>query len=643
VYRKADFLRDKETLSRRLDREGSTFATSTLPAIFDGVVNILEGGAASFPGFKTRTRNGITYPVVLSGLVKCVLGHPHTEIGQRAMESLYQISYAFKKVLGPYKQDVLYKQLKEFIEVDSELKYYDYLSEPLRAITRRGREIITTVLSGLNPFDPLQAERFLPRPGPGATNTPLKKSERFVAHSDYIQISDVVDMREWYEPPFSPPRHFPVSRARVSTHYVARQHGRPASKPLEIKDAPTSRFKFVPKTNRKARGICIEENEVQWLQQGLRKALVERIESHPLTKGLVNFTSQQINGALALEGSQTGGWATLDMSSASDRISRRLVSYLFGGNKPLLDMVLACSTETIELPEIRGMNFVDELPINKIAPMGSAICFPIMALTHFALIRAILEFSTVPRDKITDVYVYGDDIIVHTDCVQAIYDYLPLYGMKFNEEKSFSRSHFRESCGLHAYEGRAVTPVRFKIARKNLRLSDLPGLLRLEEALFNKGFRCTAEYLRIQVQKCAVQHGIETFYPVPTASQLFGFYRSDSEATLDNFMQNVEGKQHKDSVDKRTGEKKPWYQCMVYKVPIVADYKVETPPLDGEPGYLRWLVTRGEKAKFVEDCPADKKFVCWTTLPESALGFRLKTEERRNARELRFARRWSGL
>jgi hypothetical protein len=420
---------------------------------------------------------------------------------------------------------------------------------------------------------------------------------------------------------------------------VIRQHKRPAQKPLEIKDAPTSRFKFVPKTNKKPRGICIEENEVQWLQQGLRKALVERIENHPITKGMVNFTSQQINGALALDGSQTGRWATLDMSSASDRISRRLVSYLFGGNKSLLDMILACSTETIELPEVRGMNFVDELPINKIAPMGSAICFPIMALTHFALIRAILEFSVVPQDKITDVYVYGDDIIVHTECVQAIYDMLPLYGMKFNEEKSFSRSRFRESCGLHAYEGREVTPARFKIARKNLRLSDVPGILRLEEAFYNRGFRKTAEYLRIQVQRCAVQHGIEVFYPVPTNSSLFGFYRPDNEATLENFMKCLEGRPHEDTGNKR----KPWYQCKLYTVPVILDYKVESPPLDGEPGYLRWLVTQGEKAKFVEDCLADKKYVCKRTLPESALGFRLKTEERRNARELRFARRWSGL
>jgi hypothetical protein len=560
--------------------------------------------------------DGITYPVVLSGLVKQVLGHPNTEIGAKALEAVYQLSYAFKKIEGPYSNKVLYDQLIEFIEVDASLKECDYFSEPLRAITRRGREIITTVLSGLNPFDPSQAEKFLPQPGPGATNTPLKKSERYVAHSDYLPISDVVDMREWYEPPFSPPRHFRVNLEGMSQQNVVRQRKRPAPKPLNKYDAPTSRFKFVPKTNKKARGICIEENEVQWLQQALRKALVERIESHPLTRGYVNFTSQQINGDLAKASSQTGSFATLDMSSASDRISRKLTAYLFGGNKPLLDLILACSTEAIELPAIEGLNFIDELPINKIAPMGSAICFPIMALIHFALIRAILEFSVVPRDKIREVYVYGDDIIVRTECVHAIYDMLPLYGMKFNSEKSFYRSHFRESCGVHAYQGKEITPVRLKIGRKNLRLSDVPGVLRIEEAFYSKGYRRTAEYLRIQVQRCMIQHGVFKFYAVPATSPLFGFYRADDVATLDEFVKNVDGEWKLEPDARKPSLQSPWFT-----VPVVENLEEASPPLDGPPGYLRWLCTQGRKGRLVEDCPSDQKVIRWKTLPESGLGF----------------------
>lgn len=634
VYRRADFLRDRLNLLRRLNYEGSTFATSILPVIFDGTIRILEGGAASFPGFKTISREGITYPVLLGGLVKCILKHRDTEKGTKALECLYQLSYAFKKVIGPYSENVVLKQLEDFIAVDASLKEYDYLSEPLRAITGRAREIITTVLRGLDPTDPDQAQDFLPQPGPGATNSPLKKSERYEAHSDYVQISDVVDMDEWYRPPFCPPRLFYLNLGGQPQQHVIRPRKRAALARLNIYDAPTSRFKLVPKTNRKGRGICIEENEVQWLQQALRKALVKRIESHPLTKGYVNFTSQNINREKALDGSIDGSKATLDMSSASDRIWRCLVAFLFGKNKKLLDFILACSTNTVELPDVIEETFINELPINKISPMGSAICFPIMALVHFSLIKAILEFSVVPRELIKDVYVYGDDIIVNRECVQAIYDYLPLYGMKFNEDKSFHKSLFRESCGLHAYKGRDITPVRFKIARKNLRLSDVPGVLRLEEAFYKKNYRKTAERLRIEVQRCCIGHGIKDFYPVSTTSQLLGFYRPDNEASLTTFKSIVEGKWHRDVQDK------PYYACKVYTVPVIADYKVESPPLVGEPGYLRWLCTHGERSKFVEDCPSEKKYIRWKTLPESALGFR-SSEEQLRPQVKQFTEEWS--
>jgi hypothetical protein len=145
----------------------------------------------------------------------------------------------------------------------------------------------------------------------------------------------------------------------------------------------------------------------------------------------------------------------------------------------------ACSTVTVVLPKVKGFKFIEEMPIKKIAPMGSAICFPIMALVHFALIKAILNRSSIARVNTRDVYVYGDDIIVNRQCVQAIYDYLPLFGMKINTDKSFSRSYFRESCGLHAYKGAEVTPIRFKCTiNSESSPQHLATALRLEEALY---------------------------------------------------------------------------------------------------------------------------------------------------------------
>jgi hypothetical protein len=224
------------------------------------------------------------------------------------------------------------------------------------------------------------------------------------------------------------------------------------------------------------------------------------------------------------------------MSSASDRISRALVAYLFGTNKALLAALMAVSTEEVEIPKVQGFKFIDVLPVKKFAPMGSAICFPIMALVHWSLIKAILNRSSLSQTLTREVYVYGDDIIVRAECAQAIYDYLPLFGMRINVDKSYSHSYFRESCGLHAYKGVEITPVRVKSLLSNSSSpQELATALRLEEALHYKGYVQAAGVMRELVQKVARKYGIYKVPFVHTESSLFGFFRDDEDANLDAF------------------------------------------------------------------------------------------------------------
>jgi hypothetical protein len=424
------------------------------------------------------------------------------------------------------------------VQTDIDLSNLDWSTEPARDIARAARKIIGRITRGLNPFDNCQSSDFIPRPGPGSTNTPTKHAHRFRPMVGYSKLTDVFNPQEWFRPPFAPPRQGRCDwasqcpgvtvvgrRKQKKLKYVASDH------------EPRSRFKLVPKTNLKWRGICIGENELQWHQQAIRRGLYKRIESHPETRGRVNFTSQLVNQLLALEGSSFKKWATIDMSAASDRISRKLVAYLFGENKQLLRAIEACSEEEVELPSDAGLRFIDVMPLKKIAPMGSAICFPVMALVHYSLIRAILDSSSIPHALTRDVYVYGDDIIVHRACAQAIYDYLPLFGMKINAEKSFSQSYFRESCGLHAYKGVNITPTRFKtVLATSSSPADLATALRLEEAFYYKGFSHTAEAIRETVLEVSKKYRIKHVPIVNTKSQLFGFYRKDGDARLRDFV-----------------------------------------------------------------------------------------------------------
>jgi hypothetical protein len=427
-----------------------------------------------------------------------------------SIRCLYQLCHAFKKLRGPYKPSTLQKQLWSFVEDDIELRYLDFFSEPCYPILLKARKLVGLIFKGMDPeFD---VEKFVPRPGPGATNTPRRKNVRYRPHVLYDQLNDIFPYEDWF---YSHPWDVVTGSLRF--------------KALKRESAPSSRFKFVPKTYGKPRGICIEELETQFLQQAVKNAMYDRIQNHPITKGFVNFDDQSINGCLAKDASGSGRYATLDMSSASDRVSRTLVRYLFHDCPEMREALMALSTRTINL--VKGLiDFPTEMPCEKFAPMGSAVCFPVMALVHFVLIKAILSLADLPRDLTREVYVYGDDIIVRTECVQAIYDYLPLFGMKFNAEKSYRSSWFRESCGVHAYKGVVITPAYFKyVPEMNSPRDVVLSLFSIESQLFQNGFECTARFLRSAMYKVKSLRGYDIPFVTPK-SPLLGWIREDEDA-----------------------------------------------------------------------------------------------------------------
>lgn len=620
LFGKADFVADRKTIIRRFRHEGLSFATKTLPALFDSVLTYLETGVSVYLGYTLA--QDAKYPAFLRQLIAPIYDDPNSEHTVICMSQLYQVCVAFKKLEGPYKQGVLDKQLVDFVETDIELRYLEFDAEPNRAILRHARRTIGRVLKGLDPFDPAQAEWFLPQPGPGATNTPTKAHVRFRPHVKYTTLDTWFPYDEW----FTIPRKYTLcSNYGVLTttqkwaHFLQymqdRIGGNLYHKGLLGQYEPTSRLKFVPKTYSKARGICIEQLETQYLQQGIKNALYHRIMSHPETKGKVNFTDQNVNGELALYGSSTGSLATIDMSSASDRISRKLVSYLFADNPNILDGLLALSTNTIELPD--GIGFITDFPSAKYAPMGSALCFPVMALVHYALVKAIIVFSSRPHDEASCVYVYGDDIIIPTGCAQAIYDWLPRFGMKLNVEKSFTQSRFRESCGLHAYNGHVITPLRFKsvIKKSKPRFNELISALRLESKFFYKNYLETARLIRSQVLGVPGFRYMKNVPVVSPQSSILGWIREDKDAPEFRHIKCTKSRWAKGTDHRGT----PYdYQCRLFRVLCLVPKQEKLPPLSEVEGYLRKLVTRVKEKPRHVDGSCDDFRIRHKWLPESA-------------------------
>lgn len=244
---------------------------------------------------------------------------------------------------------------------------------------------------------------------------------------------------------------------------------------------------FVPKTVTSMRSICREPAVMMYFQQALRYELEESISSGFLSS-FIDIRNQSENQTACAIGSVSGLLDTIDLSSASDSVSLDLVKHIFPRHL-LIRMLATRSSRVI----IRTENEERTIEVKKFAPMGSAVCFPTQCIIYTAVgIRSMLrwklghDWSKAIRSlkdlkaffhnsvfqkpcydtrKLQPLRVYGDDILCDSNVTQDIIHSLHLLGFQVNEDKSFRDSMaVRESCGLYAWCGEDISPLRFKVS-----------------------------------------------------------------------------------------------------------------------------------------------------------------------------------
>lgn len=250
-----------------------------------------------------------------------------------------------------------------------------------------------------------------------------------------------------------------------------------------IEDAITAKLIDVPKDARGPRLICVHPAEAIWIQQGLRVEL-ESCIARSRTRGkwvgpsgFINFDDQTVNATLALSGSSTKQWATIDLKEASDRLSEVLVQDLFGRHYRWFG---CCRAQYVTSPYRAS----DE-QIYSYAPMGNATTFPVQSLVFWALCVATLEARGVHHPA---CYVFGDDIIVPNEYYGPICETLELCGLVVNRTKSFHKGWFRESCGTDAFAGFNVTPLRWKTTYDAIGATGLQSMSTLAQNLRIAGY-----------------------------------------------------------------------------------------------------------------------------------------------------------
>lgn len=237
----------------------------------------------------------------------------------------------------------------------------------------------------------------------------------------------------------------------------------------------SNRLRFVPKTRDISRSICIEPTLNMGYQLGLGSLIEDRLRSF---FGIDLSLQPDINRELSRRGSIDGAFCTIDLESASDSMSLRMLHHIVPSQQ--LAWFLVGRSANTELPDGHSVK------LHMISTMGNGYTFPLQTMLFASIVTAAARardfFLGRPRGASDCTFgVFGDDIIVPTGAhyerkrklfvnyseylSRSVLRLLNITGFVVNSSKSFFEGPFRESCGYDSFRGHNVRGVYLKSLR----------------------------------------------------------------------------------------------------------------------------------------------------------------------------------
>lgn len=521
-----DWIRDSSRLRLLHDTRGDSFFTLDLPALGKHYDRCIADGRLSLSGLPGGRpfKKGHVIPRLFKGLVLrvfCIDGSLRLDVDPAAIDLLRTLCYSAKKTRGDCSDSRIKKSVQEFFDVERDLipSTLDWDSDGFEGIDTveqlRFHDVAT-------PEDPVEPSLPL--------GLPLGAPVSVVSDIAYNYLHYVCDgivggfpshtlgeLKTKHGPGAvsDKPKHgskysFPNWPRKLDNQFPFDEYGVPNSSSIWAAEnadyegsfanhEPPSNLLAVPKTAKGPRIIASEPIAHQWIQQGLLSILKEGIDRSAL-RNCVSLRDQSHNGKLALSSSRTGSHGTLDLSSASDRVSCWLVERCFRARPDLLTAFHASRTRWMH-NKVHSQ-FPRYFRLKKFAAMGSALTFPVQSIIFAcASIAAVMQSRRWPLSKASvdrasrEVRIYGDDMIVPVDSTTVLIQLLTELGLKVNTGKTYLTGKFRESCGVDAYDGVDVTPAYYKQAYKETDPTTLVSLVQCCNNFFRKGLVEAARFL----------------------------------------------------------------------------------------------------------------------------------------------------
>jgi len=492
---------DFKKVQCRFEHEGLSFLTITLPNFGKDFELSLDQGMVDrklFQGFTWKA--GL--PLFLGGFLDRVFDRNSGVLLDEpcidAILAIRQLTLMFGKLSVPCSDRRVRKAIRGFVESEKEVRDGDAKRESsdLDDFRRVSHLLFGDVFQSINRR--IAGGEAIPKHGPGATADRFSGNRKFNQRTWTTRLEEVFPAWEnlipncWYLPALDdvdflePGQELPV---RVIT---------------------------VPKTLKTPRIIAIEPVAMQYMQQAILQLIVSAIEGKTILNRMIGFRDQTRNQRMARDGSLIGNLATIDLSEASDRVSNQLVREMTRNYPHLHRAVDATRSRKADVPG-HGV-----LRLAKFASMGSALCFPFEAMVFTTIIFLGIEreLNTRLTDKAIQrlsrrVRVYGDDIIVPVDYVQAVVSELEHFGALVNRRKSFWNGKFRESCGKEYFNGEDVSIVRVRDlfpTRRQRVAEQVISIVSLRNQLYFAGYWSTCQWLDEYIR------GVLRYFPVVLSS-----------------------------------------------------------------------------------------------------------------------------
>jgi len=551
-----DCERDVSRLLSLVDRRGLSFLMIDLPAAGKHFDRCLSTGLLTrfcMPGFRSY-KKGSSIPRLFKGMMLRVfdeVGALRADPDAYVIRYLRQLFYGAKKVKVPCSDSRTWEHVHEFFEIDREVQSsslnwdedelrIDDLSDvhfghrnivaptplfpdtasisddespstPGYATLDAVQRTADIVAASLGRFDPYE---WRTKHGPGAVSDQRHTQFKYDFPSWPDKLSTVFPLADF-------------GFANLGSWAAAVRSGgiRKGFSPSE----PPSKLIAVPKTLKGPRLIASEPVAHQWCQQSVKDFLTTRLAKTPISRS-IHFRDQTENQDFARRASHTQSHVTVDLSSASDRLSLWVVERTFRRLPSLVSALHASRTRWV-------VNTIDRKSpqfhkLRKFACMGSACTFPVQSyvfsiLAHAAVLVSRGQNVTISslRKASREVRVFGDDMIVPADSWIVLQGLLRHLGLKVNHEKTYATGKFRESCGLDAYDGHDVTPVYSMTYPDASRPESIVSCVATRNNFAKRGFMAVARFTESTVHKL---RRFSVPY-VPTGSGDFGWTDYDAK------------------------------------------------------------------------------------------------------------------